>query len=56
MIQFRVTLNCEPGKVSSNDLKVILRDVFMQKIKEEGVDFKVWPIEVEEISNVRKKT
>lgn len=49
MQKFKITLQSEPGKVQANDLKVLLRDYFMDKIKSEGLDLKVWPIQIEEM-------
>lgn len=54
MQNFKVTLNSEPGKVQANDIKVVLRDHYMEKIKSEGINLGVWPIIVEEIINEEK--
>lgn len=50
MLQFKVTFKSPDKKITAKELKEILDQYAMHKLKTEGIEYRLGPIEVEEIT------
>ena len=55
MAKFTITLDFPNSKATKEDVEQSVRDLFIHKMKSEGVDFRFSSLKVEEVKNVQTK-